>query len=213
MDRYEQLLEVAKKHLVQNYKQQPVMLSHGKGCELWDVRGRRFLDMTAGIAVCSLGHDHPKLTATISAQAGRLLLVVQPLLHRGAARPRRPALTERSFADRVFFCNSGGEANEAALKLARRYQQVVAQKPEKITIIATEGSFHGRTIATVSVTGQEKYRKNFGPMFGPVRYIPYGDLEAARAALAEGHVCCVIVEPIQAEGGIIVPPVGYLRGR
>jgi acetylornithine/N-succinyldiaminopimelate aminotransferase len=176
---------------------------------LWDVAGRRFLDMTAGIAVCCLGHAHPKLTMAIAMQAGRLIhasnlyfVEMQLLL--------AEALTSRSFADRAFFCNSGGEANEAALKLARRYQQVVAGRPEKVTIIAAEGSFHGRTVATVSITGQEKYRKGFGPLFGPVRYVPFGDLPAMRAALADGTACAVILEPIQAEGGIVVPPRGYL---
>jgi acetylornithine/N-succinyldiaminopimelate aminotransferase len=205
----EELIAIAQRHLVQNYKQQPIVLARGEGAELWDVRGRRYLDMTAGIAVCCLGHAHPKLTAAIASQAARLIhasnlyFIEKQLL-------LADALTRRSFADRVFFCNSGGEANEAALKLARRYQQVVARRPEKITIIATEGSFHGRTIATVSVTGQEKYRQNFGPMFGPVRFVPYGDAEAARAALSAPDACAFLCEPIQAEGGIVVPPEGYL---
>jgi acetylornithine/N-succinyldiaminopimelate aminotransferase len=208
-DRHDLLLGYARRHLVQNYRQQPVVLARGEGCELWDVRGKRYLDMTAGIAVCCLGHAHPKLTMAIAMQAGRLIhgsnlyfMEMQLLL--------AEALTARSFADRVFFCNSGGEANEAAIKLARRYQQVVAGRPEKVTIVAAEGSFHGRTVATVSVTGQEKYRKGFGPLFGPVRYVPFGDVQALRAALAGGDACAVLLEPIQAEGGIIVPPPGYL---
>jgi predicted acetylornithine/succinylornithine family transaminase len=211
MNRHEKLLNAARRHLVQNYRQQPVILTRGEGCEVWDVRGQRLLDMTAGIAVCCLGHAHPKLTATLAMQAARLIhasnlyfIETQLLL--------ADTLAHRSFADRVFFCNSGGEANEAAIKLARRYQQVVAQRPEKIAVVAAEGSFHGRTIATVSITGQEKYRKGFGPLFGPVKFVPFGDLEAMRAALADGTACAVILEPIQAEGGIIVPPAGYLRG-
>ena len=211
MNRHDKLMNAARRHLVQNYRQQPVILTRGEGCEVWDVRGQRYLDMTAGIAVCCLGHAHPKLTATLAMQAGRLIhasnlyfIETQLLL--------AETLAHRSFADRVFFCNSGGEANEAAIKLARRYQHVVAQRPEKISIIAAEGSFHGRTIATVSITGQEKYRKGFGPLFGPVKFVPFGDLEAMRAALADGTACAVILEPIQAEGGIIVPPAGYLRG-
>jgi len=206
---HEQLIAIAQRHLVQNYKQQPIVLARGEGVELWDVRGQRYLDMTAGIAVCCLGHAHPKLSAAIAMQAGRLIhgsnlyFIEKQLL-------LADALTQRSFADRVFFCNSGGEANEAALKLARRYQQVVARRPEKVTIVATEGSFHGRTIATVSVTGQEKYRQNFGPMFGPVRFVPFGDAEAARAALSAPDACAFLCEPIQAEGGIVVPPDDYL---
>jgi acetylornithine/N-succinyldiaminopimelate aminotransferase len=210
MNRHELLLDAAKRHLIQNYRQQPVILSRGEGVHLWDVRGHRFLDMTAGIAVCCLGHAHPKLVAAVGLQAGRLIhgsnlyFMEQQLL-------LAEALTARSFADRAFFCNSGGEANEAAIKCARRYQQVVAKKPEKIAIVSMEGSFHGRTIATVSVTGQEKYRTNFGPLFGPARFVPFGDIDALRAVLAEGTACAVILEPIQAEGGIIVPPPGYLQ--
>lgn len=210
MTRHEKLMNAAKRHLVQNYRQQPIILTRGEGCEVWDVRGHRYLDMTAGIAVCCLGHAHPKLTATLSMQAGRLIHGSN-LYFIEAQITLAEALAHRSFADRVFFCNSGGEANEAAIKLARRYQQVVAGRPEKITIVAAEGSFHGRTIATVSITGQEKYRKGFGPMFGPVKYVPFGDAQAMRAALADGTACAVILEPIQAEGGIIVPPPGYLR--
>ncbi len=208
--RHELLLGLSRRHLVQNYRQQPIVLARGEGCELWDVRGQRYLDMTAGIAVCCLGHAHPKLTTAIALQAGRLIHASN-LYFIEAQLLLAEALCARSFADRVFFCNSGGEANEAALKLARRYQQVVANRPEKITIVSAEGSFHGRTVATVSITGQEKYRKGFGPMFGPVKYVPFGEIEAMRAALSDGTACAVILEPIQAEGGIIVPPRGYLR--
>jgi acetylornithine/N-succinyldiaminopimelate aminotransferase len=209
-DRHEMMLETARRRLVQNYRQQPMVLTRGEGVRLWDTAGRQYLDMTSGIAVCSLGHGHPKLTAAISMQAGRLLhasnlyfIETQLLL--------AEALTHRSFADRVFFCNSGAEANEAAIKCARRYQSTIAKRPEKVTIVSTEGSFHGRSIATISITGQEKYRKGFGPLFGPARFVPFGDLEAARAALSSNDVCAFIIEPIQAEGGILVPPNGYLK--
>lgn len=205
------LLERAKALLIQNYRQQPIVLARGEGARVWDAAGQAYLDMTAGIAVSCLGHAHPRLVAAIAEQAARLIHVSNLYYSEPQIR-LADALVERAFPGRVFFCNSGGEANEAALKLARRYQQVVARRPEKITIVSTEGSFHGRTIATVSITGQEKYRKNFGPMFGPVRFVPYGDLEAARAALADGTACAFVLEPIQAEGGIHVPPDGYLRG-
>ena len=205
------LIATAKRHLVQNYKQAPIVMTRGEGVHLWDVAGRRYLDMTAGIAVCCLGHAHPKHVAAIAAQAARLLHVSN-LVYVDKQIQLAESLCARSFADRVFFCNSGGEANEAALKLARRYQQVVARAPERTTIVATEGSFHGRTVATMSVTGQEKYRQNFGPLWEPVRFVPYGDLDAMRQVLRDAKACAVIVEPIQAEGGIIVPPPGYLQG-
>jgi acetylornithine/succinyldiaminopimelate/putrescine aminotransferase len=112
----------------------------------------------------------------------------------------------------VFFCNSGAEANEGALKLARRWQAVVAGKPERTTVVSTHGSFHGRSIATVSITGQPKYREDFGPLFGPIEFVTYGDLADAARILEQRTACCIILEPIQAEGGLVVPPPGYLAG-
>ncbi|KAB2895799.1 MAG: aminotransferase class III-fold pyridoxal phosphate-dependent enzyme, partial [Kofleriaceae bacterium] len=205
------LLAIADRTFIKNYRQQPVVLSRGAGAELWDVDGRRFLDMTAGIAVCCLGHAHPELTRRLAEQLGRLTHVSN-LYWNDQQILAAEALTKRSFADRVFFCNSGAEANEGAVKLVRRYQQVVASQPERTTIVATQGSFHGRSVATVSLTGQPKYREGFGPLFGPVEFVPFADLAAARAALSKPTACAIIVEPIQAEGGIIVPPAGYLAG-
>jgi hypothetical protein len=205
------LLALADRTFIKNYRQQPMVLAHGRGSEVWDLEGKRYLDMTAGIAVNCLGHAHPAFVERLRAQLGRLIHVSN-LYWNDQEILAAQAITERSFADRVFFCNSGGEANEAALKLARRYQQVVAGQPARTTIISTTGSFHGRTVATVSVTGQAKYRDGFGPMFGPVEFVPFGDLAAASAAIARPEACAMIVEPIQAEGGLIVPPDGYLRG-
>jgi predicted acetylornithine/succinylornithine family transaminase len=206
-----ELIEIAQKVLVQNYRQQPIVLRAGKGAEVWDVDGRRYLDMTAGIAVCGLGHAHPTLTARVTEQLTRLVHVSN-LYFNDQQILAAKAIADRSFADRVFFCNSGAEANEAALKLARRYQQVVAKEPKKVRIVATEGSFHGRSFATVAVTGQAKYRQGFGPLVEPVEFVSYGDLFAAGRVLEQGDACCFIVEPIQAEGGIIVAPPGYLAG-
>jgi len=197
--------------MVKNYRQQPIVLTRGAGCEVWDRAGKRYLDMTAGIAVCGLGHCHPAFTARVAEQLGKLVHVSN-LYFNDQNILAAKAITERSFARRVFFCNSGGEANEGALKLARRYQAVVVGAPQRTTIISTHGSFHGRTFATVSVTGQPKYREGFGPLVGPVEFMPYGDLEAAATLLKAKTACCVIVEPIQAEGGIVVAPPGYLAG-
>ncbi len=209
--RQDELIETAGAVLLKNYLQQPTVMARGQGVELFDVSGKRFLDMTAGISVCALGHAHPELSARIAEQAGKLLhtsnlyFIEEQIL---AAK----AITDRSFADRVYFCNSGAEANEAALKLARRYQHVVKGAPNRNLIVSTEGSFHGRSIATVAITGQEKYRKGFGPLLEDVAMVPYGDLGAARTVLEKREACCFILEPIQAEGGIIVPPAGYLQG-
>lgn len=204
-------IEAARRVLVQNYRQQPMVLARGQGVELFDVAGRRYLDMTSGIAVCALGHNHPALRRVIADQAGQLLHASN-LYFIEQQIAAAEAITERSFADRVFFCNSGAEANEAALKLARRYQHVVAGKPERNLIVSTHGSFHGRSLATIAITGQEKYRTGFGPLIEPVTMVPFGDLEAARRVLEPETACCFIVEPIQAEGGIVVPPPGYLAG-
>ncbi|MCX5748279.1 MAG: aminotransferase class III-fold pyridoxal phosphate-dependent enzyme, partial [Proteobacteria bacterium] len=167
-----ELLALADKVFVKNYRQQPIVLARGQGSEVWDVEGTRYIDMTAGIAVCGLGHSHPKFTTRVAAQLGKLVHVSN-LYFNEEQILAAAAIVERSFATRVMFCNSGAEANEGALKLARRYQHVVANAPERNTIISTIGSFHGRSIATVSITGQAKYREGFGPMFGPVEFIAY----------------------------------------
>jgi predicted acetylornithine/succinylornithine family transaminase len=205
------LLAIADQVLLKNNKPQPVVFARGKGCEVWDVAGQRYLDMTAGIAVCGLGHNHPEFTRRVQDQLGKLVHISN-LYYNDQQILAAKAIVDRSFADRVFFCNSGAEANEGALKLARRYQAVVAGQPHRTKIVSTIGSFHGRTFATVAITGQEKYRKDFGPLVEPVEHIPYGDLDAAAKALEGRQACCIIVEPIQAEGGIVVPPPGYLAG-
>jgi predicted acetylornithine/succinylornithine family transaminase len=205
------LLALADQVFIKNYRQAPIVLARGAGAEVWDVAGRRYLDMTAGIAVCGLGHAHPVFTARVTEQLARLVHVSNLFFNEQGILAAE-ALVKRSFADRVFFCNSGAEANEGALKLARRYQAVVANAPERTTIVATHGSFHGRSFATVSITGQPKYREGFGPLVEPVEFLPYGDLDAARALLTKRTACCIIVEPIQAEGGLVVAPPGYLAG-
>ena len=209
MSSSEQLIARGRKLLINNYGRAPIVMSRGAGCLLWDSDGNRYLDMTAGIAVCILGHGHPGLAQAIAEQAGRLhhtsnlyFIEAQILL--------AEALAKRAFAGKFFFCNSGAEANEAALKLARRYQAVVRGKPNRVELISFEGSFHGRTMGALSVTGQAKYRQGFGPLLADVRFIPFGDAEAARAAISE-RTCAVIAEPIQAEGGINLPPPGYLQ--
>ncbi len=207
----DQLIETAGRVLLKNYLQQPAVMSRGLGVELFDVSGTRFLDMTAGISVCALGHSHPALQAALAEQAGKLLHTSNLYFIEEQIKAAE-AITQRSFADRVFFCNSGAEANEAALKLARRYQHVVHDAPHRNQIVSTLGSFHGRSIATVSITGQEKYRSGFGPLLENVSMVPFGDLKAATEILEKREACCFIVEPIQAEGGILAAPEGYLQG-
>jgi predicted acetylornithine/succinylornithine family transaminase len=209
MSQQDELVEAGKRLLLNNYRQAPVVMTRGEGCVLWDVAGRRYLDMTAGIAVCVLGHGDAGLADAISAQARRLVHASN-LYYLDNQLRLAEALSRRAFKGRAFFCNSGTEANEAALKIARRYQAVVRGKPERTELVAFENGFHGRTMGALAVTGQEKYRSGFGPLVGPTRFLPFGDAAALRAAITD-QTCAVIVEPIQAEGGIMVPPAGYLQ--
>jgi acetylornithine/N-succinyldiaminopimelate aminotransferase len=209
MPHQDDLVAAGRRLLTNNYRQAPIVMARGEGCALYDVEGRRYLDMTAGVAVCVLGHGHPGLADAIAAQARRLVHVSN-LYYIEAQLQLAEALSRRAFAGRVFFCNSGTEANEAALKLARRYQIVTRGQPERTEIVAFDNSFHGRTLGALSVTGQPKYRDGFGPLVTPVRFLPFGDVAAARAAITD-RTAAVIVEPIQAEGGINLPPAGYLQ--
>jgi predicted acetylornithine/succinylornithine family transaminase len=206
--RAQALIETAERRMMKNYKPAPIVLARGAGAEVWDVDGARYLDLCAGIAVCVLGHSHPAVTEAIARQAGSLLhvsnLFYNPLQIELADR-----LSRLSLGGRAFFCNSGAEANEAQLKLARRYAQVVRGDEDRIEIVSMDGSFHGRTVGALSVTGQAKYRQGFGPLWENVRFAPYGDL-AALDALVGPRTCAVLLEPLQAEGGIVVPPPGYL---
>jgi succinylornithine aminotransferase len=178
------------------------------GLDLWDQTGKHYLDFTSGIAVTSLGHSHPVLVEAMTKQ-------INTLWHLGNGYTNEPvlrlalAMTEATFADRAFFCNSGAEANEAALKLSRKYAHTKFG-PHKSRIISCLSSFHGRTLFTVSVGGQPKYTEGFEPLPQEINHIPYNDIEAARAAIGD-DVCAVIVEPIQGEGGVIPGDVAYLK--
>src|SRR4051794_15703139 len=203
------LVTLGQKLLMNHGRPAPVAMARGEGCTLWDADGRRYLDMTAGIAVCVLGHSHAGLAEAIATQA-RQLVHASNLYYIEAQIRLAEALQRRAFKGRIFFCNSGTEANEAALKLARRYQVVTQSRPHRVELVAFENSFHGRTMGALSVTGQQKYRTGFGPLVEPVRFLPFGDIAAARAAITD-KTCAVILEPIQAEGGILLPPPGYLQ--
>jgi len=209
MNSTETLLATADSRLLKNYRPAPVVMRRGKGCELWDTEGRRYLDMTAGIAVCALGHGDPGLAAALAEQAGQLIHTSN-LYYVETQLKFVEALARRAFAGRAFFCNSGSEANEAGLKLARRYQQVVKAQPQRTEVISFVGSFHGRTVGSLSVTGQAKYRQGFDPLVPGVSFAEFGNLDSV-AKLIGDKTAAVIVEPIQAEGGIRVAPPGFLR--
>jgi acetylornithine/N-succinyldiaminopimelate aminotransferase len=191
------------------YQRAAVAFSHGEGCRLTDRAGRRYLDFAAGIAVCVLGHAHPRLTAVLAEQAARLWhcsnLFEIPGQEKVAAR-----LAELCFGELVFFGNSGAEANEAAIKTARRHH-AAAGHPERWRILAFEGSFHGRTLATLAAAGNPKNLAGFGPPIAGFDHAPYGDLETA-ARLVGPETAAILVEAIQGDGGVRVPPPGFLTG-
>lgn len=195
--------------IAHTYARQPICLTRGEGMFLWDDQGKKYTDFVAGIAVCILGHSHPAVAAAICAQA-RTLCHVSNLFYTEPAALVAQWLTENSFADRVFFCNSGAEANEAAIKLSRKYAKHTGH-PERYRIVAMEKSFHGRTMATLSATGQQKIHEGFEPLVDGFDHVPYNDLDAVKAAITD-RTCAVLVEPVQGEGGIIAPDPGYLPG-
>jgi len=195
--------------MFQTYRRAPLTLVRGDGCRVWDEQDKEYLDFVGGIAVCALGHSSPVISAAICEQSKKLVHVSN-LYYTQPQTELAQLLIENSFAERVFFSNSGAEANEAAIKLARRYSKDHYGSNRHV-ILTMENSFHGRTMATLSATGQERIRKGFEPLLEGFRYVPFNDLQALKASVDES-VCAVLVEPIQGEGGIVVPDSGYLRG-
>jgi acetylornithine/N-succinyldiaminopimelate aminotransferase len=202
-----EIIEATDRTQVGVYARYPVAFVRGEGARLWDADGKRYLDFFTGLAVNNLGHGHPRVVAAIRAQSEKLLHVSNVYYNEPSAW-LGTLLIEHSFAERVFFCNSGAEANEAAIKLARRHgSRHLDGRYEILTVL---GSFHGRTIATLSATAQEKYQSGFQPLLQGFRYVRFGDVAAMRAAVRPETVA-ILVEPIQGEGGVNVPPAGYLR--
>ncbi|MEA2110358.1 MAG: acetylornithine transaminase [Pseudomonadota bacterium] len=203
-----EIYSLSDSHVMQTYRRYPLALVRGRGMKVWDADGREYLDFLAGIAVCNLGHCHPLVTHAIAEQA-KTLMHVSNLYYIEPQAQLAAMLTEKSFAERVFFCNSGAEANEAAIKLVRRYAREL-RGIEAAEIITMHHSFHGRTMATLSATGQEKIQTGYQPLLAGFRYVPFGDPGEVAKAVNE-KTCAVMVEPIQGEGGINVPGPDYLR--
>ena len=204
------LLEWSGKYHTPNYgARAPICLVRGDGMRVWDTEGREYLDFGAGIAVTSLGHCHPRVTGAIR-EAAATLLHVSNLYHTAPQIHLAKLLCEQSFADRVFFANSGAEANEAAIKLARKHAKE-RMASDRWEIVATRNSFHGRTMGALAATGQEKYQHGFEPLVPGFKHVPYNDLRAMERAI-DNRTCAVIVEPIQGEGGVYVPDDDYLPG-
>ncbi|OGR21043.1 MAG: acetylornithine aminotransferase [Desulfobacula sp. RIFOXYA12_FULL_46_16] len=194
--------------IFQTYQRQGKALVKGEGVFLWDEDGKKYTDFLAGIAVCGLGHCHPKITEAICRQASTLVHVSN-LFYTLPQAELAARLCEKSFADRVFFANSGAEANEAAIKLARRYFQKKGEK-NRFRIITMLQSFHGRTMATLTATGQDKVKDGFYPLLEGFSYVPFNDLKALEDQI-DDTVCAVMLEPVQGEGGIVPADTGYLK--
>ena len=203
-----ELMAHADQVMARTYKRFPVVFSKGEGSTLFDSDGRSYLDFVAGIAVCNLGHAHPKLSRTLTQQAGSLWHVSN-LYYTVPQIELADWLVKHSFADRVFFGNSGAEANEAAIKLARRYFSE-RNEADRFRIITMEQSFHGRTMATLSATGQDKIKKGFDPVLEGFDYVPFNDAAALRSRISS-NTCAVMIEPVQGEGGVRCPDADYLQ--
>ena len=202
-----ELVATGQRRYVPNYAPKEMILDRGEGARMWDLDGNEYVDMGAGIGVTSLGHGAPALAEALAAQAGRLWHVSNLYFVEPAVRLAEE-LCEASFAERVFFCNSGAEANEAAIKLARKHASL-HHGPGKREIVTFYGGFHGRTLATVTATAQPKYQEGFEPLPEGFRYCDYNDAAALDDAIGE-RTCAVLVEPIQGEGGVVPAEAGFL---
>jgi predicted acetylornithine/succinylornithine family transaminase len=199
---------LSEKYVANTYARFPILLVRGKGTRVWDLDGKEYLDFVSGLAVCNLGHCHPKVVKAIQGQAEKLIHVsnfyyIEPQIQLASL------LCEHSFADKVFFCNSGAEANEGAMKLARKYAKEKMGE-DRYEMITMERSFHGRTLATLTATAQEKFHKGYEPLMPGFKYVPFNDIGAVKNAI-DSKTCAVMLEPIQGEGGVNCPSEGYLK--
>jgi len=202
------MMMLSEKYVANTYARYPVLLVRGKGTRVWDLEGEEYLDFVSGLSVCNLGHCHPKVVKAIQDQAEKLIHVsnfyyIEPQIQLASL------LCKHSFADKVFFCNSGAEANEGAFKLARKYAKEKMGK-DRYEIITMERSFHGRTLATLAATGQEKFHKGYEPLMPGFKYVPFNDIGAVKNAI-DSKTCAVMLEPIQGEGGVNCPSEDYLK--
>jgi predicted acetylornithine/succinylornithine family transaminase len=202
------ILADSQKFIMNTYSRQPIVLIKGRGTKVYDSDGREYIDFVSGVAVNNLGHCHPRVVVALQKQAQRLMHVSNHF-HNEPQVNLAKILVNNSFADKVFFCNSGTEAIEAAIKLSRRYSREILKK-DRYEVITMHDSFHGRTMGALAATAQEKLHKGFEPLLTGFRYVPYNDIDAVEKAVNE-RTCGVLVEPLQGEGGVIIPSTGYLK--
>ena len=207
-----ELFALSERYYLPVYRPRRIVLDHGKGSRIWDRDGREYVDFGAGIAVNALGHAHPALVGALTEQAGKLWHTSNVFVSEPTLRLAEELVEASRFAQRVFFCNSGAEANEAAIKLARKWATAQGRTPDRRVILSFRGSFHGRTLAAVTATAQPKYHEGYEPLPPGFRYSNFNDLAAVEAAMASGDVCAVLVEPVQGEGGVTPAAPGFLQG-
>ena len=204
------LIDLGRRYWLPVYKPRELVLDHGKGARVWDIEGREYVDFSAGIAVNALGHQDPDLLAALTAQAHRLWHTSNVFYTEPPLRLAEELVRASAFARRVFLCNSGAEANEAAIKLVRRWAVAQGRPPERRVILTFHGSFHGRTLATVTATAQFKYQQGYEPLPPGFRYAPFNDTAALEQAFAAGDIAAVMLEPVQGEGGVLPAAAGFL---
>jgi acetylornithine/N-succinyldiaminopimelate aminotransferase len=205
------LIGLGKRYWLSVYRPRDVILDHGKGSRVWDTEGRDYLDFGAGIAVNALGHQDPELVAALTTQANKLWHASNVFYSEPPLRLAEELIAQAPFAERVFLCNSGTEANEAAIKLVRKWAASQGRAPDDRVIITFYGSFHGRTLASVTATAQPKYQEGYEPLPGGFRYVAFNDPAALEAAFAQGGVAAVMLEPVQGEGGVMPADPGFLK--
>ena len=206
------LFALSERYYLPVYRPRRIVLDHGRQARVWDRDGREYVDFGAGIAVNALGHAHPALVSALTEQAGKLWHTSNVFVSEPPLRLAEELVAASRFAQRVFFCNSGAEANEAAVKLVRKWASAQGRPPERRVILSFRGSFHGRTLAAVTATAQPKYHEGFEPLPPGFRYSDFNDLAGAQAAMAAGDVCAVLVEPVQGEGGVTPATPEFLQG-
>jgi len=205
------LIDLGKRYWLPVYKPRELVLDRGEGARVWDTEGRDYIDFGAGIAVNALGHQDPDLLEALTAQAGKLWHASNVFYTEPPLRLAEELVKASDFAERVFLCNSGGEANEAAIKLVRKWAAAQGRPPERRVIVTFRGSFHGRTLATVTATAQPKYQAGYEPLPEGFRYLEFNDAAALEAAFAAGDIAAVMLEPVQGEGGVVPTAPGFLK--
>lgn len=210
-DNTNDLVATGKKYYLPVYRPRDVILERGQGARVWDRDGHEYIDLSAGIAVCGLGHNDPDLVAALTEQAGKLWHTSNVFYSEPPLRLAEELVTASRFASRVFLCNSGAEANEAAIKLIRRWAASQGRAPDHRVIVTFRGSFHGRTLAAVTATAQPKYQEGYEPLPGGFRYVDFNDVTQLEIAMSCGDVAAVLVEPVQGEGGVMPAAPGFLH--